>query len=125
MIPELLGLVDEVIGVNGDAMTTDQSWRETDEVPLGRGSIDNRFGVESHLVEDDREFVEERDVQVPLHVLDDFCGLGGPDVLGDVDVRDQAVELGEGLRGRVVHAGDDLGDLVDGVLVVAGVDAFG
>jgi len=125
VVAELLGLVDEVIGVDGDAVAANQTRREPDEVPLGRGGVDDCPGVESHLVEYDGELVEECDVQVPLDVLDDFRGLCSPDVFSDVDVGDQAVELGKGLRGCFVHAGDDLGDLVDGVLLVAGVDAFG
>jgi hypothetical protein len=78
-----------------------------------------------HLAEDDRELVHESDVDVALDVLDHLRRLGGPDVAGDVDVGHEAVEGGEALGGRRVHAGDDLRDLLQRVVDVARVDPLG
>lgn len=125
VVAKLLRLVDEVVGVDGDAVAADKAGREPDEVPLGRSGIDDGLCVESHLVENNREFVEECNVQIPLHVLDHFRGFGGPDVLCDIDIGNKAVEFGKDVCGLLVHAGDDLGNLVDGVLVVARIDPLG
>ena len=79
------------------------------------------------LVEDHRQLVHQRDVEVALGVLDDLGGLGHLDAAG-------AVHAGGDRRSRrarpplssvaAVIAGDDLHDLGDGVFLVAGIDAL-
>jgi len=124
VISKFLGLVDEVIGIDGDAVAADHAGRVPDKVPFGCGGIDDGLRVKAHPVEDDRQFVEKRNIQVPLHVLDHFRRLGGADVPCDEDIRDQSIEVGKDLRRLGIHADDDLRDLVDGVLLVTGIDAL-
>jgi hypothetical protein len=125
VVAELLGLVDQVVGVDRDAVAADEAGAVVVEVPLRPGGLEDRLRLDTHLPEDDRELVHEGDVDVPLDVLDHLRRLGGPDVPGDVDVGHEAVERGEALRGLLVHAGDDLRDLLEDVLGVARVDPLG
>ena len=125
VVAKLLGLVDQVVGVDRDAVPADEAGAVVVEVPLRPGGFEDRPGVKPHLPEDDRELVHERDVDVPLDVLDHLRRLGGPDVPGDVDVGHEAVEGGEALGGCRVHAGDDLRDLLEDMVDVARVDPLG
>ena len=43
------------------------------------GTIVSLIGVDTETVEDHRQFVDQRDVDVALRVLDDLGGLGYPD----------------------------------------------
>src|SRR5690606_6652468 len=113
---------DQVVGVDRDAVAADKPGAVVVEVPLGPGGLKDRLRVKPHPPEDDRELVYESDVDVPLNVLDHLRSLGGPDVPGDVDVGHKPVEGSEALSGRGVHAGDDLRDLIQGVVDVARVD---
>jgi hypothetical protein len=78
-------------------------------------------------VEQDGEFVHQRDVEVALGVLDDLGRLGDADALGLVGAGgdDLAVERVDGLGDLRGGAGGDLLDGGDAVRLVAGVDAFG
>ena len=43
------------------------------------GGLQHFLGVDAEAVEDQRQFVDQRDVDVALGVLDDLGGLGDPD----------------------------------------------
>src|SRR3546814_1993723 len=99
---------------------------EAQEVPFRTGGIQYVVHRDAHLAEDHGDFVDEGDVDVALRVLDHLGGLGGADVLGDEDVAavDRAVDGGQPRRDVRRLPRDDLGDAVDGVVAVAGVDSF-
>ncbi|MNN96343.1 hypothetical protein D3C81_2153120 [compost metagenome] len=82
MVADALCLVGQVVGVDANAVATDQAGAEGQEVPLGAGGLEHLFGVDAHLVEDDRQFVDQGDVEVALGVLDDLGGLGDLDAAG-------------------------------------------
>ena len=106
--------------------------------PTRPGSKSMKF----HLVRADREHVPDRnaepgndlgdlvdegDVDVPLRILDRLGGLGHLDRprLERPAGGDGAIDSGK-LGGDLgVFAGDHLGDLVDAVLGIAGVDPLG
>ena len=71
--------------------------------------------------------VDKGDVNVALGVLDDFGGLGGLDVAGDVDAARgyRAVDRRQGLGGLGRLAGHHLGEAFVAVLGVARVDPLG
>ncbi len=43
---------------------------------LVAGGLQNGFRVNVHLIEDHRQFVDERDIEVALRILDHLGGLG-------------------------------------------------
>ena len=100
---------------------------ERQEVPLGAGGLEHVRGADADAVADQRDLVHERDVEVALGVLDDLGGLGDLDRRRPMDARidDRAVRGRHAVERRGVLAGDHLGDALEGVLVVAGVDALG
>jgi hypothetical protein len=75
-------------------MPAHESRSKRQEVPLGAGSLEHLDGIDADLVEDERQLVHERDVEVALGVLDDLRGLGDLDAARAVDARahDAAVE---------------------------------
>ncbi len=122
-----LGAGGEVVGIDADAVAADQAGAEVEEVPLGAGGVQHVVDGEAEAAEDHGHLVDEGDVEVALGVLDHLGGLGGADVRGDVDAAagDLAVEGGEALGHLRRLAGDHLGDAVDAVGAVAGIDALG
>ncbi|MBF0245449.1 MAG: hypothetical protein HQL31_09295, partial [Planctomycetes bacterium] len=126
LITQGTGLVGEIVGINPDTVTTDQPRKEGQEVPLGAGRSQHVPGADIHAVEDQRQLVHERDVEVALRILDDLGRFGDLDRgRPENPCRDDAaVELRDRLQRRLVLAADDLDHLVDGVRLVAGVDAL-
>ena len=94
--------------------------------PGRNGRLQHLLGVDPEAVEDQRELVDERDVDVALRVLDHLGRLGDADARRLVrarldDARVQRVdEVGDFRRG----ARGDLLDRGQAMLLVAGVDAF-
>src|SRR3546814_6872324 len=64
IVADLLGLGGQIIGVDADAVAADQPRREGQEVPLGAGGGEHVAGGDLHALEDDRQLVHQRDVQV-------------------------------------------------------------
>lgn len=64
----------EIVRVDTDTVATDESGFEGKEVPLGGCGFENVGGVDAHKCEYFRQFIDERDVDVTLGVLDDFSG---------------------------------------------------
>lgn len=97
------------------------------EIPFCACGLQDRLGIDVHPVEDHHQFVDERDVQVALHVLDHLRGLSHADRgrLVGAGGDDRAVEIinsiGD-LRGR---AGRHLADVRQTVRLVAGIDPLG
>ena len=52
---------------------------ERQEVPLGAGRLEHVERVDADAVEDERQFVHQRDVEVALGVLDDLGRFGDLD----------------------------------------------
>eukprot|EP01022_Parablepharisma_sp_SALTPOND_P004211 TRINITY_DN118_c1_g1_i1.p1 TRINITY_DN118_c1_g1~~TRINITY_DN118_c1_g1_i1.p1 ORF type:complete len:1598 (-),score=548.50 TRINITY_DN118_c1_g1_i1:18136-22929(-) len=127
VVAQHLGLVGQVVRVHADAVATDQARTEGQEVPLGTGGLQHFQGIDADLVEDDGEFVHQRDVEVALGVLDHLGGFGHLDAGGTMHAGgdDGFVELCDLFQGVLVIAGDDLEDGGQGVLLVARVDALG
>ena len=68
MVAQLLRLGCEVVGVYAYAVPADQAGAEWQEVPFSAGRLQHLEGVDAHAVEDESEFVHQRDVEVALGV---------------------------------------------------------
>ncbi|EJW97176.1 hypothetical protein EVA_14716 [gut metagenome] len=69
MIPQLLGLMREVVGIHTDAVAAYQARAEGEEVPFRASGAEHVEGVYPHAVEYYRELVHEGYVDVSLGVL--------------------------------------------------------
>ena len=72
----------EIVRVDPYTVPADQTGPEGQEVPLGASRLQHGFGVDPHLVEDDCQLVDQRDVEVALRVFDNLCCLGHTDAFG-------------------------------------------
>ena len=126
-VAQASGFVGQVERVDADAVAAHEAGRELEEVPLGAGGGEHVAHVEIHAAHDEGELVHERDIDVALGVLDDFGGFGGLDRGGAEDAGgdDAAVDGGDRLECGGVLARDHLGDLGEGMLLVARIDALG
>ncbi len=127
VVAQALRLEGQVVWVHSDAMATDQSGAEGEEIPLGSSGLQDGEGVDSLAVKDQRELIHQGNVEVTLGVLDHLGRLGGLDAGGNMNASsdDGSVDLCHqscGLRGI---ARDDLLDLLDSVLLVPRVDPLG
>ena len=127
VVAQFLRLVGEIVGVYANAVATDQARTEGQEIPFRSGCLQHFQGVDADLVENDRQFVHQCDVQVALGIFDDLGGFSDLDARGGVNPgRDHAavnfLNLGQGFRGI---AGNDLDDLGHRTFLVARVDALG
>ncbi|MNP73215.1 hypothetical protein D3C76_1699050 [compost metagenome] len=93
MIAGVLRFISKVIRIDPDAMSSDQTRPERQEIPFGSGGLQHRVGIDVHLMKQHRQLVHERDVNIPLGVFDDLGGLRDPDALRPVDagINDQLV----------------------------------
>jgi hypothetical protein len=127
VVADFLRLVGQVVGIDADAVATDEAGAEGQEVPLGAGGFEHVQGVDAQAVEDQRQFVHQGDVEVALGVLDHLGGFRHLDRTGLV---------GAGGDDAAIQRIDEVGDLGvepevtfldrgQAVLLVAGVDALG
>src|SRR4029078_9514618 len=95
------------------------------EVPLRPGGGEHFVGVDADLVEDQRELIHQRDVQIALRVLDDLRGLGHLDRGGAVHagLHDASVDGRHALERLWRVAGHDLGNARQRVVLIAWIYA--
>ena len=79
MIAEHVGLVRQIVRIDADAVASDQPRPEIQEIPLRSRSFQDLACVDSDLVEDQGELVDQRDVEVPLCVFDHLGCFGDLD----------------------------------------------
>jgi len=122
-----LGALGKVIGVNTDAVTTNKSGTEGEEIPLGAGSLQYIEGVDTHLVEDLAQLIDECDIDVTLAVLNDLGGLSNLDSRSKVGTGsdDAAIYLVDILAYLGSGARGDLLDMLYSVFLVTRIDALG
>ena len=127
VVPQPFRALREVIGVHRNAMPAHEAGVHLDEIPLRAGGLEHVLRVDAHQGEDLREFVDEGDVDVALRILDDLRGLGYLDGRGLVRAvhQDGIVHAVNEIRHFRGGAGGDLQDLLDRMLLVAGIDALG
>ena len=71
-----LGALCKIIRVDTDAMSSDKARFERQEVPLRGSRFEHILSIDSQSVEYFGQFIDERDIYVPLRVLDYFCSFG-------------------------------------------------
>ena len=84
VVADRLRFVREVVGIDADAVAANEAGTKRQEIPLGAGRLQHRFGVEAHAVEDNRKLVDQRDIEVALGVLDHLGGFSHFDAGGFV-----------------------------------------
>src|SRR4051794_28565795 len=126
MIPDLFGPVCEVVGIDPDAMTADKAGREREEVPFRPGRFEYVVRVDIKPMENGRQLVHKRDIEVALGILDDFGGFGGPDVWRAVNPGryDRAVHIGDHAERFIIRPGDNLRDRFERMRLVARIDTL-
>ena len=108
VVANFLRLVRQVVRVHADAVATHQARTERQEVPLRTGRQQHLFGVDVEAVEDERQFVDERDVHIALGVFNDLRRFCHFDAAGFVGARsnDGGIHFGN-------FRGGTAGDLLD------------
>lgn len=127
VVTHALGFVQQVIRVHTDAMPADQTGPERQEIPLGAGGFEHIERVDAELVEDQRQLVDQRNVDVALDVLHHLGRFGHADRFGAPGAgRDDAgVERIHRVGGVRCGAGGDLANVAQPPLPVTRVDALG
>ena len=107
-------------------MASDKAGGELEEIPLRTGRLEHLEGVDADPVEDDAELVDQGDVDVALGVLDDLGGLGHLDARRTVGagLHHEVVGAGDHIQAFFIASADHLHDGLDGVHLVARIDAL-
>ena len=126
LMPQLLGAVSEIVGVDTDAVSSHQAGLEREKVPLRARRVEHIPDRQIKLGKDLGQLIHERDVDVPLRVLDDLCRLCSLDGGGaeDLPAVDRPVHFGKKIQRLLVFSGNDLGDRLDSVNRIPGVNPF-
>ncbi len=125
---ELLGLPGEIKGIDGDAVAAQAGAgiEGLEAEGLGLGRVDDFVDVDAHAHAELLELVDQRDVDAAVDVFQQLGHLGDR---GAADrnhaAEDGAVESRGQFGGSRAAAADDLGNVVAGDGVVAGVFALG
>ena len=82
VVTDLLRLVGQVVGIDADAVAAHQAGAKGQEVPFAAGGFQHFQGIYAEAMEDQREFVHQRDVEIALGVLDYLGGFGDLDGAG-------------------------------------------
>jgi hypothetical protein len=69
VVPHPLRFVSEIVRVDSDAMPSHETRFEVKKIPLAPGRFQNAVRVDVQLVKDQRQLVDQRDVQIPLYVF--------------------------------------------------------
>ena len=126
IIAEILRLIDEVVRIDADAVTADESRTEAQRIPLRIHRIRHSRSVDVHAVKDESELVHKGDVDVALRVLRDLRRLRHANRRRTMQrLDDRAVNSGDRFKRLFVHARNDLDDVLQAMHLVAGIDALG
>jgi hypothetical protein len=108
-------------------MAADQARLEAQEVPFGARGVEHVSRADADAIEDHRQLVHERDVQIALCVLDGLGSFGDLDRLSAVNTRfdDAAIHVGDPLQGFRVLARNHFDDALERVLVIPWIDTLG
>jgi len=125
-VADAFRFVGQVVGVDADAVPAYEAGAEVEEVPLGSRRLQHFQRIDAHFIEDDGQFVHQRDIDVALRVFDDLGRLrdfnrGNP-VQTDLD--DRTVDAFQQVQRGGVGSGDDFDRVAYGVNFVAGIDAL-
>ena len=126
MIAQLFCFISKIIGIYADTVSPYQSRLEFQEIPFGSCSLQDRLGIDSHLMEDDGKLVHKSNVNIPLAVLNDLGSLCHLDGLCTMDACShyQRVDIGHFIQCLCIHTGYDLHDGFQTMYLITGIDAL-
>ena len=127
MIAKLFCCIGQIVGIHTDAVSAHQTRPEAQSIPLGVHTCQNLVGINAHPVADHGDLIHECDVDIPLAVLYHLDSLGGLDG-GDREstgLDHDVIDLLDLPGGLLVHTGNDLADVGQGMYPVTGVNALG
>ena len=126
MVTHHFRLIGQIVRINANAMPSYEAGVELQEIPLRPRRLQHGLGIDTHLIEDDGKLIHKGDVDVSLAILNDLGSFGDLDAGSPVYARldDQLIHMGNFLQGLRVHPGDNFGNGLQSVYLIAGVDAL-
>src|SRR5574343_385439 len=126
MVAKLLRLMRQVVRVNANKVAANQTRAERQEVPFRASRLQDFQGIDADLVENDRKFIHQRNIQVTLRVFDNLCSFGNLNAGGRIDAggNNASVNLLNFCKSVRCVSGNNLDDLGDCAFFIAWVDAF-
>ena len=109
MIAQLLGLVNEIVGVYTDAVTAHQARREAQRIPLGIHGLQHFIGIDIHQVENHGQLIHESDIDIPLGIFHQLRRFGHRDGGHRIHtgLDDGAVDRRHQILRPLIHTGND------------------
>ena len=124
VVAKHLGLVSQIIRIHADAVPADEAGAKRQEIPLGTRRLKDLQRVDADPVENDRQLVHQRDIEVTLRVLDDLGRFRDLDARRGMNTRrdDACVNIPDAREGFRRVARDDLDDPGQRAFLVARID---
>ena len=118
--------LSQIIGINPDAMPTDQTGGEIQEIPFCPGGFQNVIDGDAKLLKNHGNFIDKGDVNIPLGIFDNLGGLCGANAGGGKcpATGHSAVDMGQHIRYGWCLPGNNLGYLVNGMFPVPRINSF-
>jgi hypothetical protein len=126
VISRLLRPIRQIIRVDANAVPAHRPGPEFEKVPFGGGCGQHVSRINPELVEDGGEFVHEGDIEIALRVLDDLYRFRDFDrwCLVQPGGDHRAINRRDDVKRTRVLPGNDLGDGLETMRLVAGLDTF-
>ena len=107
-------------------MTADEARLKRQEIPFCPRGRQHVAGIDIERLEDQRQFVHERDIEIALGIFDDLGRLGDLDRGRAVNAgrHDRSVNVGNDIERFRILRRDHLHDRLKTMLLVAGIDAL-
>ena len=70
-----LRLVCQIIRINTDAMTTNKPWTKREKIPLSSRSLEYRFCINTHLIKNNCQLINESNIKIPLRIFNNLSSL--------------------------------------------------
>src|SRR5918992_3364629 len=119
--PRLMG---QVVGIHPDTMPSHKPRLKAQKVPLGGGGSQHLVGIDTHLVEDKRQLIHERNIEISLGILNDLSCLGDLDSRRPVHtgLNHRAIDRRDCIQCLWILPGDDLDNGGEGMFFITGID---
>src|SRR5881628_3349032 len=110
----------QIVRIDTDAVSAHESGPEMQKIPFRSSCFQHLGGVDADLVKNEGKFIDERDIEISLSVLDYLCRFGDFDAAGSMDAGsdDASVDLCHPVEGCGCIAGHDFGNTGQRMLFV-------
>ena len=126
VVTQFLRLIDEIVRIDPDAVTSDQPRAKSERIPLRIHRFEHLIRIDMHQMEGDRKLIHEGDIDIALCILHELCRFCDQDRGNGINAcfDDGAIDRFHRLQCLFIHPGNDLDDASQCMDLVARIDTL-